>query len=304
VNPQAAASPPRFELRERSCPTCEIPAGRTLGLRGGAHHRYGLGITVRIVQCERCRLVFPNPFPYAESLAELYSDDTFPRPDGGGIERCRVSLQEGRRLVNVAQPTFLDVGCGFGPMLGAARLENFGRTVGLEIAEPVAARAEADHGAPVYRQRVEDFARSTDETFDIVALSGVLEHVYDPDGVMAALKKLTRLGSVLYIDVPCEPSLLTHIGNAFNRLRGSQTVLNLSPTWPPYHVFGFNRTALTTLLAKHSFRLESLEIWGAPDIRSGGQLTDKVKSLVGTQINRLANLVGMANNMSGWARRV
>jgi SAM-dependent methyltransferase len=141
------------------------------------------------------------------------------------------------------------------------------------------------------------------EPFDIVILSAVLEHMYDPDSAIAALSRVTRAGSIVYIDVPCEPSLMTIIGNGLNRARGKKSVLNLSPTWPPYHVFGFNPRSLRALLDKHGFELESLEIWAAPKLPSSGQLKDRAVSFVGTQINRLANLLKMSSNMSGWARR-
>jgi SAM-dependent methyltransferase len=294
-----------FELRERTCPTCGIEARRTLGLRGGDYHRYRLGMATRIVQCERCSLIFPNPFPYATRPAELYGDpdEVFGQMSPRALEIGRGTVREARALVSATQPSLLDVGCGRGHMLGAAKLEGLERVLGLEISASAAATADALYGVEVIDKTIEDFARSTDETFDIVMLSGVLEHVPDPDSMIASVRKLTHPGSIVYIDVPCEPSLITEVGNRINRLRGDQSVLNLSPTWPPYHVFGFNRRALQTLLSKHGFTLESLTIWAAPKIHAKGELKDRIRAAVGTQINRLANLLRMSNNMNGWARR-
>jgi SAM-dependent methyltransferase len=301
--PSAAAE--TFEMRERPCPTCGIQARRTLGLRGGEYHRYGLGVATRIVQCERCELIFPNPFPYATRPAELYGDpDRIWRPVSPRIlEICTDMVRRGRTMIGTRDPSLLDVGCGAGHLMEAARLIGLTRVVGLEISAALVAEAKERYGLEVVRQTIEDYTRSTSETFDIVMLSGVLEHVPDPDQFMACVHALTEPGSIVYIDVPCEPSLLTHVGNGLNRLRGSQSVLNLSPTWPPYHVFGFNPQALRALLGKHGFRVENLKVWAAPEIHATKDLKDRVKAAVGTQINRLANLLGMSNNLSAWARR-
>ena len=306
MEPQAAsATTETFDMRERPCPTCGIEAGRTLGLRGGAYHRYGLGVTTRIVQCERCELVFPNPFPYVANSEALYGDpDRIWRPFSPRVlEAFNEMVRVGRGLIGTRDPSLLDVGCGAGHLPEAARRLGLTRVVGLEISAALVAEAKARYGHEILCQTIEDYAASTSETFDIVTLSGVLEHVPDPDGFMACVRRLTVPGSVVYIDVPCEPSLITRVGNGFNRLRGDQSVLNLSPTWPPYHVFGFNRHALTTLLHKYGFRIEGLKVWAAPEISSTKDLKDRVKAAVGTQINRLANLLGMSNNLSAWARR-
>src|SRR2546422_5178679 len=64
----------RFALRPLDCPTCGEQPKRLLGRRGGPSQRYGLGVETRIVQCERCSLVFPDPFPFPLDAARLYAD--------------------------------------------------------------------------------------------------------------------------------------------------------------------------------------------------------------------------------------
>ena len=55
-----------------------------------------------------------------------------------------------------------------------------------------------------------------------------------------------------------------------------EAVYNLQPTWPPFHVFGFNPKALGVLLEKHGFRIESLRVHASTQIRSSGGLKDTV----------------------------
>src|SRR5256885_656929 len=63
-----------FRFEPIGCPTCERDDVEVFGYRGGASHRYELGIRTRIVQCRGCGLIFPNPFPFPCSPSELYGD--------------------------------------------------------------------------------------------------------------------------------------------------------------------------------------------------------------------------------------
>ena len=141
-------------------------------------------------------------------------------------------------------------------------------------------------------------------TFDIVLLGAVIEHVYDPGTFMAAVARLTKPGAVLFLDTPREPNLLTAIGNTLNRLRGRREVYNLAPTWPPYHVFGFNPKSIRALLDAHGFDVERVLLkHGNPLVPPGPGLRGRVSAWLGTTLIRLGNLTPWASNMAVWARR-
>jgi SAM-dependent methyltransferase len=296
-----------FDLRPISCPTCgEEAAQRVLGMRGGPYHRYGDGVATRIVQCRTCSLIFPNPFPYPLALADLYGDPS--RYFAGRDEIAKVAGQRPlvRDLVErsrVRTPALIDVGSGRGELLLAAREEGLTDMVGLEVSQAMIECARRSNGVTVILNTIEQYAASAARTFDIVALNAVLEHVHDPSSMIASVAALTRRGSILYIDVPNEPSLLTTIGNGINRIQGKAGVFNLSPTWPPYHVYGFNERALNALLTKYGFVIEEVLVRAHSVVPSNGQILDRMRSIVGTQINRIANYVHMAANMYVWARR-
>ncbi|MBI3021740.1 MAG: class I SAM-dependent methyltransferase [Candidatus Omnitrophica bacterium] len=301
-----------FELRERSCPTCGSSAQRVLGYRGGKWHRYGLGVATRIVQCQACGLLFPNPFPYPRAPQQLYGDPStyFQGHDevGGHDERGRIAgfcrlIQDIRRATGQAVPSILDVGSGRGELLEAARREGLDDVVGLEFAHAMIEHVRGRYGISLVPQTIEHYAATNSRIFDAIVLNAVLEHVHDPDAMMAACAALTRPGGLVYINTPNEPNLLTILGNVFNRLRGNLAVLNLSPTWIPYHVYGFNPRALRVLLHKHGFEMTSLRIYAIPTIPSTSAFADRLQAFVATQICRVANLTGTAGNLYVWARR-
>jgi 2-polyprenyl-3-methyl-5-hydroxy-6-metoxy-1,4-benzoquinol methylase len=177
------------------------------------------------------------------------------------------------------------------------------QTVGLELSTAMVDYARENHEVTVLAETVEEHAaRGIAGRYDALVLSAVLEHVHNPDSTIAAVARVAKPGAILYIDIPQEPHLMAHIGNAIGRIRRTRTVLNLSPTFTPFHVYGFSRKALERLLTKHGFVIEERWVWAAPGVRSDGGLKDRARSAVATQINRLANRTGTASNQYVWAR--
>jgi SAM-dependent methyltransferase len=302
----AAGNGDRFAMRPIDCPTCGEQGKRVLGQRGGRSQRYGLGVETRIVECDRCSLLFPDPFPFPLDPARLYADpDKYfaAHDEAAKVQAYRGLIREISARTGKPQPSMLDVGSGRAELLQAARLEGSADVVGLEFAPDMIEYARSRHGLVVLARTIEQYAREADRMFDAIVLNAVLEHVHDPDSMIASAALLTRPGSVLYIDVPREPNLMTLVGNAWNRWRGSRAVYNLQPTWPPYHVFGFNERALDLLLSKHGFEITSLRIRSAPRVPARDEWRDRLQAFVATQINRAANWTGTASNMFVWARR-
>lgn len=296
----------RFELRPLACPTCGPSDVRTIGLRGGRFHRYGWGVTTTIVQCRTCGLLFPDPFPYPVDASRLYGDPAkyFSRHDEQKkLARYRRLIRDVVRLTGKKDPSVLDVGSGRGELVQAGRLEGLSDIVGLEFSDAMIAHAREHYDVTLVPQTIEEFAATRSEPFDAIVLNAVIEHVVNPDSMIDACAKLTRPGAWLFIDTPNEPNLLTVIGNAVNRIRRSPAVYNLSPTWTPYHVFGFNPRALGVLLKKHGFQVVRIRIKTVPEIPSRRELKDRLRAWVGTQLGRLSNWTRTANNMGVLARR-
>ena len=62
---------------------------------------------------------------------------------------------------------------------------------------------------------------------------------------------------------------MTYVGNLPGRITGKRSVLNLSPTFTPFHVYGFSLKALDTLLVKHGFTIEERTVWASPKVPAG-----------------------------------
>ena len=97
----------------------------------------------------------------------------------------------GRRL--------LDVGCGSGAFLSGMR-ERGWTVVGVEP-DPVAAAAARRNGIDVRDGMLAD-AAFTDDAFDAIVLSHVIEHVHDPIALLRECSRVLRPGGTLVMMTP------------------------------------------------------------------------------------------------------
>ncbi|NUM88414.1 MAG: class I SAM-dependent methyltransferase [Bdellovibrionales bacterium] len=295
---------PQFDLRPWHCPTCGPGEEREIGLRGGKHHRLGLGVETRIVRCGGCGLLYPNPFPVPRNPEGLYGDPEayFSGHDvsekWAAIRAWMEDLQRdaGRNL------RILDVGSGRGEMVAGAREAGFSAE-GLEFSVAMRRAAEEKYGVTLHPHSIEEAADLWPAGFDVVTLCAVLEHVRDPDSMIRAAARLLKPGGRIFLDVPNEPSLLTRVGNLLHRMRGNRAVINLSPTWAPFHVYGFNPRALRAILGKHGFRVDRVRVWAHPFVPPAPGWRGRIAALAATGINHAANWVGLAGNLQLWATK-
>ena len=224
---------------DRPCPICGSRAARLLGARGGRAHREGKGVETSVVRCGECHGVYQRPMllpefnPYTEWSAEGYFRHHDPKQ----------KILQGERLAAFAEGVLgqpgkmLEVGCGRGEFLRGTA--NRGWDVrGVEMTEAFAQIAREAHGIDIECLRVEE-AETLKETYDVVLLAAILEHLYEPAETLSRVREALRPGGLVFIDVPNECSLMSRVGNAYMRLRGTDWAVNLSPTFPLYHVVVF-----------------------------------------------------------------
>jgi SAM-dependent methyltransferase len=257
----AEAPPVAWRAEERPCPACGADAFRVLGRRGGSAHRDGAGVETRVVRCRACHLVYQRPTllpdgnPYAAFAAEEYF------AIHGAADRSAIGARLAERTERLLgrRGRLLELGCGRGALLAGARRRGW-QVRGVDMTPGFAERAEA--GVEIEVAPLES-ARSLDERYDAVWLAAVLEHLYDPARCLARVRAALVPGGVAFLDVPNECGLRNRLGNLYMRLRGRDWAVNLSPTFPPFHVVGFCPRSLTRLLHASGFRVAELtqEAW-------------------------------------------
>jgi SAM-dependent methyltransferase len=113
-----------------------------------------------------------------------------------------------------ASGRLLDVGCGPGFFLGAAKAAGF-EVVGIE---PDANTVETGRRIGEVRHGYFPDASPAGERFDVIVMNDVLEHMPTPGQVVAACRERLNPGGVLVLNCPSRHGLFYGVATALDRL--------------------------------------------------------------------------------------
>jgi 2-polyprenyl-3-methyl-5-hydroxy-6-metoxy-1,4-benzoquinol methylase len=226
-----------------------------------------------IVQCRGCGLIYPNPRLTPQGLADHYANQYYGAADSEAdprdlanfkIDSYRSGLRRLCDLDGLSRGTpLLDVGCGTGVFLELAREFGFD-PVGVEVSERAAAFARERRRLRVVTGGLPD-SQFAPQSFGVVTLWDVFEHIPDANQLLAELRKLLQPDGLLVIRVPnatflrCKDWLLSRL--LPRELLGSLLGVSELTMWEPReHLYNYNERTLTRMLAKHGFRVLRSEL--------------------------------------------
>lgn len=240
--------------------------------------------------------------PVGNPYSAFAGDDYF-----AGHEEA-TKIESGRILASKAQAllgrkgNLLELGCGRGELLWAA-VDAGWSVSGVEMT-PQFADVAVSRGVHIESSTIEASALLDKEgAFDVVYLAAVLEHLYDPVTCLKRIRRALKPGGLVFIDVPNECSTRTRLGNLYMRLRGRDWAVNLSPTFPPFHVVGFCPKSLRHALSIAGLDVVELDVVRWPDAlppRPG--LWSMVEKAGAKAVNSLAAAMGDGDGIVCWAR--
>lgn len=217
---------------------------------------------VSIVRCNSCGLIYYNLRPTDEALREYYSaeaDGTYTlnlhkwqhevnsQMTQLWIEDFNV-LEEWSSSLPSMPPRFLDVGCATGFQLLSAKRKGW-EPVGIEPSELIAAWVKEQYGLDVVQGTFEEAAVATlpKESFDLILMSHILEHMPHPSRAVHAAFSLLKRGGLIAIYVPNGDGIQAR--NDFKKWE-----------WKgfPDHLYFFTHPVLARLLTECGFRAESM----------------------------------------------
>lgn len=289
---------------EQACPICEVPPTKKIGRRGGAAHREGLGVECDVWRCGRCGLIFPHPMPVPSGGLEQHygvlPDDYFQNHDIGTKGIAAAGMLRRAEELTGGRGRLLDIGAGRGELLREAMQAGWAAT-GIEPSSSFADYAARYSEAPIKREPVERCGFE-ENSFDVVILGAVLEHLYNPDETVREIARILRPGGALFVDVPNEEGLYFRVGNFYQKLLRRDWVVNTAPTFSPFHLFGFGPRSLRTLLAKHGLEPRDWRIYGGRAMvpnRSG--VIGVAEQLAAHAVTALSNMGSLGTYIETWA---
>jgi 2-polyprenyl-3-methyl-5-hydroxy-6-metoxy-1,4-benzoquinol methylase len=170
----------------------------------------------RFVTCRSCGHVWLNPRPRVEALDVIYPPTYFsyhyeeiPAVARRGKELLdRLKMRQILKACSGTPRRYLDVGCGDGRYLEALGRAGVPRDglYGLELDQDIVDGLR-QRGLQAYRQRVETCDVFDNETFDLITMFHVIEHVDSPRSVTDRLAGWLKPGGVLALETPNLDSL-------------------------------------------------------------------------------------------------
>ena len=231
----------------------------------------GYGRHHAIVRCCNCGLIYSNPRWDDSELIDSYQavqDPLYLQERQGRVLTFEAHLRPLEEITGRANGhKLLDVGCYIGVFIEIAAQHGWDAW-GIEPSQWAAEQARGQ-GLNVIAGTLEA-ANLPDESFDVVTMWDVIEHVTDPLAEIRRAHRLLRPGGLIVIHT-------MDIDSLFARVMG--------PRWPwlmEMHIYYFSQRTMAAMLDKAGFSV----------IRSGPQGRYQTLGYLGTRFTALFGKLG------------
>lgn len=201
------------------------------------------------VKCTECGLVFMNPHPSLQEIINYYPDEYEPYRVSHSRIANLLSLHSSWKRYRFIKPyknsgKLLDIGCSTGTFLNYLKHKGGWDVYGVEMNEN-AAKIGLEKGINIKIGHFEQ-VEFDPQSFDVVTLWDVLEHMYDPITVLNKIHQLLKPGGILVIRVPNMDSIDAKI---FKKYWAGLDA--------PRHLYVFTKFTLHKLLFQSNFSVLS-----------------------------------------------
>ncbi len=241
-------------IHHDSCPVCSSPniAPKLIS----TDHTVS-GESFEIWQCNDCSLRFTQNIPEAEEIGKYYQSENYishTATNKGIINwlylRVRqITLLGKRKLIErftgIKKGDLLDIGAGTGAFVHYMSTAGW-RVEGLEPDDGAIKRAAATYG--IRLKPSSELFNINENSFDVITLWHVLEHVHGLHGYIQQIKKLCRTSGKIFIAVPNYTSFDAHY---YDQSWAAYDV--------PRHLYHFSPQAMEKLLTLHGCSIQRIE---------------------------------------------
>lgn len=239
-----------------------IIIGQRLNQSQGLSPKKKTGISVSVMRCKNCALIYAQPTPvpfdiqdhYGTPPEEYWRDGYFEwHPDyfSHQIKKVKelIPFKEGM--------TALDVGAGLGKCMLSLNRAGFD-TFGFEPSKPFFERAISKMGIDKQKLKLGmiEEVDYPDNSFDFITFGAVFEHLYHPAQSLEKALRWLKPNGIIQIEVPSSKHFIAKLFNFYYRLRGTNFVTHISPMHTPFHLYEFGLKSFEELGKKLGFKIE------------------------------------------------
>lgn len=249
-----------------NCPVCNSPGARLTYV--GRDKTVSLAapdqtLALRLVQCGICGMRFlDNPDYDLGWIHELYWKLLISNVQEGHsveIDKVREYLLRDLALFNT-NGTMLEIGCGEGEFLKLAG-ENGWNVTGIEVSKSATKIAREKHGLNLLTGTLEQHLdKLALNSFDVVVLWGLIEHVRNPGEILRTVRRLVRNGGAVLLCTPNAGSIFHRLARlshhvTFGMFKGPMECVIIA-----MHPMYFTPRTLERLLKDRGFLVASTEM--------------------------------------------
>jgi 2-polyprenyl-3-methyl-5-hydroxy-6-metoxy-1,4-benzoquinol methylase len=241
------------------CPLCRSTQGTSFAVAEDIEY-FTSAEQFRFIRCGSCDVLFLSPMLH-DRLREIYPEQYYSfRPGNAGLVHKAKSALDRRmfrallRNIPGQSPAVLDVGGGTGWLLDLVRASD-PRPMSTQVVDidPNAKDAAEQAGHRYFLGPIEKF--EDEQRYDLILMLNFIEHVRQPDEILAKARCLLSRDGVLLIKTPNFTSLDARIFR--HRSWGGYHT--------PRHFVLFNRNSFTRLAGAQGLRVASFSYTqGAP----------------------------------------
>jgi 2-polyprenyl-3-methyl-5-hydroxy-6-metoxy-1,4-benzoquinol methylase len=234
-------------------------------LCGGQTEPFLVKDSFSLFLCSHCGVAFVNPMPTLEFLREkVYTPEVYQQGKRRKLsvvpanKKTKVILSKLKILTGGRK--LLDAGCSNGQFMYHAAGRGF-ETKGVELNAGTAQIAK-ENGLDVFVGTLEE-ANLPSSSYDVVTLNDLIEHVAEPQSLLAECHRLLAPGGILVIGTPNLDCLFNNLTWALYKCFR----IPWSAVTPPHHLYQFSSRSLRMLLENNNFASKDISFVPTSSLR-------------------------------------
>ncbi len=234
--------------------TCLVCDNQNISFLMDVKDHFLSGETFSLYKCNSCGLISTVPAPDETKISAYYKSEKYishsSKPSGlfeFAYQQVRnIALKRKAKMtIKYSQgKKLLDIGCATGEYLQACKKRGF-EVLGVEPNQKAREIAFANYGMNV--DDLNTLNSFAPESFDVITMWHVLEHVHDINERMARINQLLKSNGTAIIAVPNPESY-----------DARYYIDRWAAYDAPRHLFHFPKNALKTLAEKHGFTVREI----------------------------------------------